>query len=121
MTSNSQKMLIVDDSKLSRMMIRGIAIDTFPELDIIEAANGDEAIEYSKGEDIDIMTIDFNMPGIDGIELAGKLKSSHPNARISLLTANVQDAISDKARNLGIGFIPKPINEEKVKSFLNAG
>ena len=113
-------MLIVDDSKLTRLMIKKFANESYPELQFLEAANADEALERSQGQSIDIMTIDYNMPGDNGLDLAEKLKETHPNARISLLTANVQDAIQKRTSNLGIEFIPKPVDENKIVNFLKA-
>ncbi|MFT5453171.1 MAG: two-component system chemotaxis response regulator CheY [Enterobacterales bacterium] len=93
---NSETMLVVDDSKLARMMISGIAKDLMPDIQIFEATNGEEAINVNERNDFSIITIDYNMPGINGIELATQLKESSPNAHISLVTANIQDSIGKK-------------------------
>jgi len=58
------------------------------------------------------------MPGMDGITLAEKLKASYPEARMALLTANIQDSIRDRAKELDIEFIQKPITEDKVVAFV---
>jgi CheY-like chemotaxis protein len=42
-----------------------------------------------------------------------------PQAKIGLLTANIQESIQHKAEALGIGFISKPITEEKILSFIH--
>lgn len=117
---SNKKLLIVDDSKLARMMIRTIVEENYPEIEIQEAANADEALVTQQTQTFEYMTIDFNMPGMNGLELAEQLKDSHPDAKIYLLTANIQDAIRNKATDLGIDFIPKPINEEKVTSVFAA-
>ena len=111
-------MLIVDDSKLARKVIRTITGEVRPDLSIIEAGNGDEAREISSGQDIEIMTIDYNMPGMDGIALATEMKASNPQARIGLLTANVQEAVRSRAKDLEIEFIPKPITKDKLEGLL---
>jgi len=111
-------MLIVDDSKLSRAMVRAFAAAHRPELAIVEAADGGEALRAAEGQSVKYMTIDFNMPGMNGIDLAAQLKAKHPEAHICLLTANVQAAIQERAEQLGIGFVPKPITEEKIARFL---
>jgi len=116
----SDLMLVVDDSKLARMMIKGFVSEAYPEMKFIEAANGDEALELSKEKPITIMTIDYNMPGINGLELAEILKASNPDAHISLITANVQNAIKERTENLGIEFVSKPINETKLINFINS-
>ena len=116
----NKSLLIVDDSKLARMMIRNIVEQHHPEIDIQEAANADEALDQQNHHKFEYMTIDFNMPGMNGLDLADKLKNSQPGAEIYLLTANVQDAIRSKANDLGVKFIPKPINEDKVAAVFAA-
>lgn len=111
--------VIVDDSKVSRMMVRAIVEANFPQLTIIEADCGDDAIEKIAGLTGAIYIIDYNMPGMDGITLAGKVKSSQPDAYISMLTANIQEKTQEQARALNIGYISKPITEDKITSFIN--
>ncbi|HIF52081.1 MAG TPA: response regulator [Thiotrichaceae bacterium] len=120
--SSKDSMLIVDDSKLARMIIRGFASESLPDMEIVEAANGEEALEISNGKQFTVMTIDYNMPGINGLglELAQKLKDASPNAHISLITANIQVSIQKRTEEMKINFIPKPINEEKIINFLNS-
>ena len=114
-------MLIVDDSKLARLMIKGFANQTNNEIDFLEAASGDEALELIEKENISHITVDYNMPGMTGLELVEKLKSSLPNANICLMTANVQDSIRQRTKELEVNFIAKPINQEKITGFLKAG
>lgn len=114
----SKTMLIVDDSKVTRMMIKNHAYEVHGDWEYLEAGNGDDALETIKDHDVDIMTIDMNMPGMDGLTLAGKLRMKYPDARITLLTANIQDAVRKKAANADIGFIHKPVTREKITSYL---
>lgn len=111
--------LIVDDSRVSRMMICAIVKEQYPEWEIIEAKSGDEALSKCENQDnISLMVLDYNMPGMDGLTLAAKLKEKFPVTPISLLTANVQKSIRDKAANLGVTFAPKPITEDKIIDIL---
>ena len=116
---DNKTILIVDDSRVSRMMIKAIVIDVCPEWNIIEAANGDDALAKSIDiRAIDIMILDFNMPGMDGLTLAAILKEKYPEAQLSLLTANIQDSIQRKADKLGVGFVKKPITQEKIQGII---
>lgn len=115
----SEKMvLIVDDSRVSRMLIKSVVVDRHPEWTIIESGSGDEALTHI-GESIDLMIIDFNMPGMNGITLAEKMKALVPSAYISMLTANVQESIQRRADSLGIGFVKKPITEDKIADIMS--
>ena len=116
----SQKtMLIVDDSRLSRMLVRNFVIEHKPDWNLIEAESGDKALELIEDKDIDWMTIDYNMPGMDGITLSVKLRLKYPDAKIALLTANIQSSIKRQANEVGIDFIQKPITQEKIKNYLD--
>lgn len=117
----SKKILVVDDSRLSRMMITAIIKNTYPEWEIFEAEDGVAALKVCESLDIDMATLDMNMPGMDGLTLGVELRKLYPDAKLSMLTANVQEAIREKADAAGIGFIGKPVTEEKVVSFLEEG
>ncbi len=116
MTDNT--MLIVDDSRLSRMMIRNFAQEVHADWEFIEAVDGDDAINKSATEAVTWMTIDYNMPGMDGITLATTLRERFPNATIALVTANIQDSIRRQADEIGMQFIQKPITEDKIRTFI---
>jgi len=115
---DGKKVLIVDDSRVSRMLIKSVVVDRHPEWGIVESGSGDEALTHVD-EGIDLMIIDFNMPGMDGITLAEKMKDLYPAAYISMLTANVQESIQQRANELGIGFEKKPITEDKIANIIS--
>ncbi len=115
----NKKILVVDDSRMSRMMITTIIKNTYPEWDIYEAEDGEAALKVCDSMDIDMATLDMNMPGMDGLTLGVKLRKLYPDVKLSMLTANVQEAVREKASTAGIGFIGKPVTEEKIVSFLD--
>lgn len=111
--------LVVDDSRVSRLLITNIIKSKYPDVAFIEASNSQEALEKVAGNGFDVATLDMNMPGMDGMVLASHLRSSHPDARIALITANVQQATRDKASEIGVEFVAKPISEAKVLAFVD--
>lgn len=116
----TKTILVVDDSRVSRMMISAVIKNLFPEWGIVEAGNADEAlVAIKENSNIDLVILDFNMPGMDGLELAERLVGLLPNAKLSLLTANIQDSIQRKASELGIGFVKKPITQDKIEGILS--
>lgn len=117
MTSNT--ILVVDDSRVSRMLIRAIIAHADPQATVIEAQDGKEALAKTEKATISIATLDLNMPGMDGLVLAKELLQRFPNAKIGLLTANIQEMVRQKASELGLFFIPKPITEEKILNFIH--
>lgn len=109
-------LLIVDDSRMSRMLIRAIIADSRPNWRMIEAANGDDAIKLADENLPDFVSMDVNMPGISGLEAAGRIRIRHPDARIALCTANIQESTRDAASRAGLHFVSKPITAQSVAS-----
>jgi two-component system, chemotaxis family, chemotaxis protein CheY len=111
--------LIVDDSKFARLTLRSAVMAALPGCLVSEAANGAEAFASLNEVEADFVLIDYNMPGEDGLTVAMRLRESHPAMKLVLVTANVQDAVAQKARAAGIAFIAKPIDTGAVAAFLN--
>jgi len=109
---------IIDDSKVSRMMIKAVINDLKPDWSVIESGDADEAIKESNQQSIDYFSVDLNMPGKDGLELITLLKQSFPQAKFALLTANIQEHTHKSAKELGAACINKPITETSIKKML---
>ena len=116
--AKNKTIMIIDDSKVSRMMIIAIIKEKYPDHQFLEASNGDEAIEISTGKNIDSFSVDFNMPGMDGLELIEKLRKTFTKAKFALLTANIQQAIHDRAKSINTICINKPISETSIIKML---
>ena len=112
--------LIVDDSMMTRMMVKTIVTEHFPDWDIMTAKDAEDALQQVATTDFDIATVDMNMPGMTGLELIPYLKGKNSSAKIALLTANIQESIRTKADDLGIQVINKPVREELILEFINS-
>ena len=111
-------LLIVDDSRVSRMMIKSLVSSKHPDWEMIEAGNGEEGLAKAAENQITHFSIDLNMPGIDGLELIEQLQKSYPSSSMVLMTANIQAEIFKRAMALGASCIHKPITEESVDRML---
>lgn len=111
--------LIVDDSKLARIVVGKAVAALQPEWTRLEAGNADEARAVLDGQAVDVLILDFNMPGKNGLELAEELRAAHPDMPMALATANIQDEIIARARSANVTFVPKPLNEEGLRGFLS--
>lgn len=112
-------LLIVDDARLARLMVRSLVSRLRPDLLVIEAGDAAQAIDFIKDvPQLDFATIDYNMPGMNGLDLASALKAKFPEARLALLTANVQGALRRRTTEAGIEFLDKPVSESKMSAFL---
>jgi CheY-like chemotaxis protein len=110
--------LIVDDSRVSRLLSRQYLLQKRPGWTVAEAVSGEDAIEKLNGVTPNLVLLDLNMPGMGGMAAVDHIKAKCPSAQITLLTANVQDAIREKARVLGVGFAEKPITEARIDQIL---
>ena len=113
----SKTIMIIDDSRVSRMMIKAMIVNKHADWSIIEAGSGDEALATNETS-IDFFSVDLNMPGIDGIELIEKLRPRFPSSKTALMTANIQDAIKQRCAALDIRNFNKPITEESISAML---
>jgi CheY-like chemotaxis protein len=111
--------LIVDDSKLARIVVGKAILALQPEWRRLEAGNADEALALFENETIDLVVLDFNMPGRDGLELAEELRARFPEMPIAVATANVQDEIVARARAANATFIAKPVTEDGIRGFVS--
>ena len=107
-------LLIVDDSRMSRMLIRAIITQLRPQWHLLEASTGDEALLIVDEHKPQYVSMDMNMPGITGMQAAGKIRFKHPDIRIAICTANIQESVQQAAAVAGLYFIKKPITEECI-------
>jgi PAS domain S-box-containing protein len=76
------RVLIVDDHAMVRQGLRSI-LETYPDLEVIgEAANGIEAVESSVNSQPDVVVMDINLPGLNGIDATTRIKKEAPNTII---------------------------------------
>lgn len=116
----SYKVLIVDDSKLARMSVARALNVIHPDWTRFEASNADEALALTKSEVIDIALLDFNMPGRDGLALASELRELNAEMPLAVISANFQDEIVYRAREVGATFLSKPLTEQQLREFLDS-
>ncbi|MGE5478402.1 MAG: response regulator transcription factor [Bacteroidales bacterium] len=113
-----KNVLIVDDSRFSRLSLRAVVADKFPDYYICEAANGAEALAIADEMMLDVVFLDYNMPGEDGLTVGRRIRERQPAARLAMVTANVQGVLADEVRAAGIEFIGKPIQAQVIADFL---
>ena len=118
--TQSTTVLIVDDSRVSRMMARQFILSARPGWTVQDAASGEAALAMVGEVKPALILIDVNMPGIGGMAAAEQLRTLCPGTYISLVTANVQNATRNRANELGIGFMEKPITEARIHALIGA-
>ncbi len=91
--------LLVDDQRDILRLLRAALNTIGHELDIIEAPSGEEALLEASRRHVDLLVVDYLLPGMNGIELMHKIRARHPDVKVILVTG-----VSDrKARDAMIG------------------
>ncbi|HTD03074.1 response regulator [Undibacterium sp.] len=116
--NTNKKLLIVDDSKVSRMVIRAHVKAVHPEWEILEASNGADAIKVSAQDLPDYCTMDINMPGMLGTDAAEQILLQHPQMRVVIFSANIQESFQTRSNALGAVFVAKPVTEKSISHAL---
>lgn len=112
------KILIVDDSRTSRKILRQMLEEAGYEI-IGEAVNGDEGFLKYKELNPDLVTMDITMPVTDGIQALQLIKHFDQNANIVMITAAGQKEKMIQAIKYGAAeFITKPYDKEEVLQVL---
>jgi CheY-like chemotaxis protein len=110
--------LIVDDSKLARMSAIRALSSLNEGWEVVEAADADAAIDHAKLANFDVALIDFNMPGRDGLALAGELRILNAKMGLILVSANAQLEVIARCEALGAAFVAKPFKTETLAAAL---
>ncbi len=109
--------LIVDDSRISRKIVRRNLPDW--DLDVREASGGHECIEAYKEKRADFVLLDLTMPEMDGFETLERLVEMDPNARIVVITADIQTGSEERVLERGgMALLHKPVNKEQLEAVL---
>ncbi|MDX9900323.1 MAG: response regulator [Aliarcobacter sp.] len=114
------KILVTDDSKMARKMVIKILNDVLNEnVEVFEGQNGQEAFDLYKEHLPEIVFLDLTMPVMNGFEALSKIKEFDKNAKVVIISADIQKLSMDKALQLGaFNFIKKPIDLEKMQQIL---
>jgi CheY-like chemotaxis protein len=111
--------LVVDDSKLARIVATKALAELQPDWERVEASSAAQALDIVSSTQIDVALIDFNMTEKDGLVLAAELRESHPDLPIAIITANIQDEVVARARALDAAFVAKPVTTEGLQGFVS--
>src|SRR5262245_2929290 len=115
----NRKVLIVDDSAMTRRNLRQI-LETAG-CEVVEAENGLDALERYFLDKPDVVLLDLVMRGMYGLEVLQKIRELDPRARVVVVSADVQTSSQDMAGEAGAAaFITKPFDRTDILSALDA-
>jgi DNA-binding response OmpR family regulator len=113
------RVLMVDDSSTMRNIVRKILNICRVPLEIFEATDGLDALKQIGAGKFDFVFLDYNMPGLDGIEMLTEIKRQFPRTEIVMMTSAQDEAIARRAHGAGAaGFLKKPFYPADIDAFL---
>jgi DNA-binding NarL/FixJ family response regulator len=79
--------MTVEDNLPFRETFKGNLLSEFPSMEMIEAANGEEAFKRLSSTAVDLVFMDIRLPGESGLELTRKIKAKYKGVTIAILTS----------------------------------
>jgi two-component system, cell cycle response regulator DivK len=105
-----EKVLIVDDNRASRDLVR--AILKAVRCDIIEATHGQEALDLIQQQRPDLVLLDVDMPGLDGLAVVKKIREDTLRADLPVVAVTAFAMEGDREKGMAAGFtayLTKPV------------
>src|SRR6186713_1254949 len=98
---NKINTILADDHTIVLEGIKAVLRD-YEEIAIVgEATNGQEVLDLLKKEQVHLAVLDINMPVLDGLTCAGRIKASYPHVKISVLGMYAQKSFMEEIIRIG--------------------
>jgi len=116
-TSRRLKFLVAEDNPINKILISTIIRKFAGQATILEANNGQEAVDLYKKELPDIVLMDIQMPVLNGYEATRMIRSLYPDKHVPIIALTAGNLKGERERCLEAGmddFVPKPFVEQDV-------
>ena len=115
------QILIADDHPLYREAIMGVITQAFPGTTLLEAKDLPSALEaVTQREDLDLVLLDLNMPGMDGLNGLIQIRNAAPDIPVAMISAEEDREVVLRAVTYGaVGFICKTTSRENIGNAIN--
>ncbi len=113
------KALVVEDNRMNSRLIKFVLEQE--NFEVLVSKSAEEAIVIAGSERPDIILMDVQLPGMDGLEATGLLKNNPATARIPIvaITAHAMHGDQERVRAAGCeGYISKPINTRELAAII---
>jgi len=118
---SAKRALIVDDSKTVRRIVQKVLTNSIFNIEVTEAGNGEAAVECCESGDFDVVFVDCNMPGINGVETLERLIENDPGAKVIMMTSERNEERRRWALDRGAtAFLYKPFYARDIDRELHA-
>lgn len=99
---NKIKVLLADDHTIVLEGLRAV-LNSNPEIEVVaEVNNGKQVLDFVSSNRVDIAVLDINMPEMDGLSCAKRIKHDHPNTKVIILTMYAQKIFTDEIIKIGV-------------------
>jgi signal transduction histidine kinase len=118
---SKKKVLIVEDNKINMFLIRTLVKKILPNAIVVEAVDGNEAIQHFKEEKPDILLMDIQLPNMNGYEATKEIRLLADGMKIPIvaITAGVMTEEIDQCFEAGMNdYLPKPITVADLERVL---
>jgi DNA-binding NarL/FixJ family response regulator len=119
MTAAKVRVLAADDQRVVR---EGLAmlLGLLPDVEVVgTAANGEEALALAGELRPDVILMDLRMPKVDGVEATRRLRASHPDIKVVVLTTYADDRSVIEALQAGaLGYLTKDASADEIRQAL---
>jgi len=114
------RVLVVDDSRTMRSIVRKILVASRFRLDVAEAEEGIEALKQIESGRFELVFLDYNMPGLNGVETLSEIKRQYPATNVIIMTSTTDDVVAERARAIGAAvFLKKPFYPKDIDAILH--
>jgi two-component system, response regulator YesN len=116
------RVLLVEDNRIYREAFKENLCQDFPSLLVREAENSDEALKRIQEGTPDLIFMDIRLPGMNGLQLAQKVKRDLPDIHIAILTGYDQPEYRQAAAQCGADrfFVKESLRWDEVRSLVES-
>lgn len=113
-----RNVLVVDDSRIMRNIVKNIFNSLGIPCDFYEASNGMEALAVLKSSQIHLILLDWNMPQLSGLDFLKKVRAMEDYAKLPIIMVTSEAArynVIEALKNGATDYIIKPVNEKSFR------
>ncbi len=109
------KVLLVEDHEVVRQGVRRL-LSSMPKIEIVEAANGQEALSHYRRDRPEVVVLDLNLPGMTGLEVLRRLKAEDSDVSVLVFSMHAEPIYAQRALQAGArGYVSKSAPAEELQ------
>jgi CheY-like chemotaxis protein len=111
--------VLVDDEPDIRIILKRVLRDVADGYDVVAVGSGAAALEQVAARPVPLLITDYNMPGMNGLDLARAVKAAAPTTMVVLLSAYATPEMARRAQEAGADYsLPKPFPFDQLETIV---